>query len=90
LGRREDDQIIAHAKTFPHDQDPTAVRPLDRVDDLRRDVVRVHVLGKHVGRWDDLRAHAELVRGLNGDGSVVAGHHLDLDPLLVGLFDRRL
>ena len=44
-------------------------------------------LGKHVGRRDDVGAHAELARGLDGDGGVVAGDHLD--PHALRLDQRR-
>jgi hypothetical protein len=67
-----------------------AIGPLDRFDDLRRDVVGVHVLWERVRRGDDVRAHAELAGGFDGDGGVVAGHHLDPDAFLVRHVDRRL
>src|SRR5271165_4624487 len=44
-------------------------------------------LGKHVCGRDDMRAHAELARGFDGNGGI-AGHHFDPHALLIGEFDR--
>ncbi len=67
-----------------------AVGLLDGVDDRRRHVVGVHVLGEGVGGGDDVGAHAELAGDLDGDGGVVAGDHLDGDALGLDRVDRRL
>src|SRR5262249_25469870 len=62
----------------------------DGVGDPGRDVVGIHVLRKGFGGRDDVRAHAELTRGLDRDRGVVAGHHLDPHALFVRHLDRGL
>jgi hypothetical protein len=47
-------------------------------------------LGERVRCRDDVGAHAQLARGLDGNGCIVAGHHLDPHALLIGEFDRLL
>ena len=80
-----------HDRIFVFGEHPgEAIRPFDRIDDLRRHIVRIHALREGVGRRDDMRSHAELARRFAGDRRVIAGDHLHPHALGGDEIDRLL
>ena len=55
-----------------------------------RYVVGIHVLWKGIGSRYDVRTHAEPARGLDRDGGVIAGYHLDPHTFFICHIDCRL